>query len=854
LYTLSEGGESLSVSWPYGPLPAPTVGGPTATYPNVLPGVNLLVSATPTGVSDVIEVTSAAAAANPRLAQIRFGVRASGLALSASASGGVLAANASGKAVFSAPPAQMWDSSGSAAQAGQVSDPGRLLPGDHAAVMTVRAAAGSLQLSPAASVLAGSSTVYPVWIDPTIGTVSPDSWLDVTKNCQNGTCSVPPGDWEPTATCPNGANCGIREGASCLPDNDGNCPSGTLYTVVRSYLNFSVPSQIWGAQYVHATLFTNETWVWSCQETTTVNLYQTNTADKGIDWNHQPTQLGLQDTSTAAYGNSAFGCDPHGVSFDASPALSDAARNKLSTVTLELRAPGADENDLIVNSWHRFSTSSKETYLTIDYRHAPDPATSPLTNGVFDPATDGTTTGCSQSATSPDWINTTTPTLRASFDDQDGSNGGSVSGEFSLAYSVPGGGGGDSGQSGWSDPPATLSWKVPSGDLTDGSTASWYAYGIASLAANEGTGNNLTGQSSATCNFAVDTNAPSPPAIDGGIYVSGTPSGALGEPGTFTFSDPANKDPIDQTNDVVGYKWAIDNPDPDNYVQAGSGHTAQVTITPFSGQHEEDLYVRAVDRAGNVSQGAATEFKIVANPPAGNIAMLGWWRLNAGPGGGNIATDATGHGNDATLSAVGLTCPGSPPGKSGAGYSCSLEGLGGGDAQTTRPVVGNDASFTVSVWVWLGETGITQIALSQAGDNVDGFGIGYQAGCNCWAFDMPASDSTSVTDYMAESPPNSATANVWTQLTGVFDASDGQMLLYVNGAQAGTAPANWPIATISPWSQPAGGVLRIASGGTVKGPVDEWGGFLSDACVFYGPLSTTSVQTLHTSGCAGLST
>jgi hypothetical protein len=448
LYTLSQGGESLSVSWPYGPLPAPTVAGSTATYPNVLPGVNLLVSATPTGVSDVIEVTSALAAANPHLAQIRFGVRASGLALSASASGGVSAANSSGKAVFSAPPAQMWDSSGPAAEAGKASEPRRLLPGDHAAVMKLTAAAGSLQLSPAVSVLAGSSTVYPVWIDPTIGTVSPDSWLDVTKNCQNGTCSVPAGDWEPTATCPNGANCGIREGASCLPDNNGSCPTGTLYTVVRSYLNFAVPSQIWGAQYVHATLFTNETWVWSCQETTTVNLYQTNTADKGIDWNHQPTQLGLQDTSKAAYGNSAFGCNPHGVSFDASPALADAARNKLGTVTLELRAPGADESGLNVNSWHRFSTSSKETYLTIDYRHAPDQATSPLTRGVFDAATDGTRTGCSQSATSPDWINTTTPTLQAGFDDPDGGNGGPVSGEFSLAYSVPGGGGGDSGQSG----------------------------------------------------------------------------------------------------------------------------------------------------------------------------------------------------------------------------------------------------------------------------------------------------------------------------------------------------------------------------------------------------------------------
>src|SRR5262245_30099773 len=42
LFTLSRGGKSVSVSSPFGPLPVPSLSGPTATYAGVLPGVNLL--------------------------------------------------------------------------------------------------------------------------------------------------------------------------------------------------------------------------------------------------------------------------------------------------------------------------------------------------------------------------------------------------------------------------------------------------------------------------------------------------------------------------------------------------------------------------------------------------------------------------------------------------------------------------------------------------------------------------------------------------------------------------------------------------------------------------------------------
>ncbi|MFJ2638941.1 MULTISPECIES: hypothetical protein [unclassified Streptomyces] len=78
LVTVVRDGRSLSLKWPT-ELPKPTVSEDTATYPEVLPGVDLKLKADNSGFSHLLVVKSAEAAANPQLRSIGLGLATDGL-------------------------------------------------------------------------------------------------------------------------------------------------------------------------------------------------------------------------------------------------------------------------------------------------------------------------------------------------------------------------------------------------------------------------------------------------------------------------------------------------------------------------------------------------------------------------------------------------------------------------------------------------------------------------------------------------------------------------------------------------------------------------------------------------------
>lgn len=159
LATVSSNQGSMSVTWPTA-LPTPSVSGATATYADVLPGVNLVVTAQTTGgFEESLIVENAKAAQDPGLAKLVLGMSLSkGLTSSADKSGNVTVKNAKGRAVFSSPAPRAWDSS------------------KHAKPVYVPVSynGGKATMTAPVSLLDAKGAVFPVTIDPSY-TVT-ESW------------------------------------------------------------------------------------------------------------------------------------------------------------------------------------------------------------------------------------------------------------------------------------------------------------------------------------------------------------------------------------------------------------------------------------------------------------------------------------------------------------------------------------------------------------------------------------------------------------------------------------------------------------------------------------------------------
>src|SRR5262245_18945719 len=70
MLSVTQGSETVSLTWPNGALPVPTLAGPTATYASVLPGVDLQITATTDGVIETLVVRTKKAASNPALSSL----------------------------------------------------------------------------------------------------------------------------------------------------------------------------------------------------------------------------------------------------------------------------------------------------------------------------------------------------------------------------------------------------------------------------------------------------------------------------------------------------------------------------------------------------------------------------------------------------------------------------------------------------------------------------------------------------------------------------------------------------------------------------------------------------------------
>jgi hypothetical protein len=183
LARLADGGRELAVSWPAA-LPAPVLSGDTAVYPEVLPGVDLRVTASAIGFSEVPWSRTGRRRPTPPCGRCGSGWRAKAWPWRP-ARRRRRGRDPSGRVVFSSPAPVMWDSSADAL---------RVAPGPNgatradaaeprsprSAVMAVQATASELSITPDPAMLTGPGTVFPLYVDPSwTGRVAGNAWTSV---------------------------------------------------------------------------------------------------------------------------------------------------------------------------------------------------------------------------------------------------------------------------------------------------------------------------------------------------------------------------------------------------------------------------------------------------------------------------------------------------------------------------------------------------------------------------------------------------------------------------------------------------------------------------------------------------
>jgi hypothetical protein len=173
LASLFSGGRGLSLTLPV-TLPLPVLAGPSATYHDVIPGVDLTVTVQTSGAfSDVFTVRTPAAAQDPRLATL-LSAKASvstGMTVSADSAGNLVVADAGGHGIFTAPDPKAWDSAttatpapGSAPGISSQSGPGI---GANETQLAVTVNQDTITLVPPTSILSDPSADFPIYLDPT---------------------------------------------------------------------------------------------------------------------------------------------------------------------------------------------------------------------------------------------------------------------------------------------------------------------------------------------------------------------------------------------------------------------------------------------------------------------------------------------------------------------------------------------------------------------------------------------------------------------------------------------------------------------------------------------------------------
>ncbi|MGW4661571.1 LamG-like jellyroll fold domain-containing protein [Streptosporangium sandarakinum] len=578
LARMARGDRTLELGWP-GTLPKPVLKDDTATYPEVLPGVDLQVKADVDGFSHLLVVKSRAAARNRALTELNLPISADGLSLKSTEGGNLEAVDGNGGSIFTASPPMMWDSSGTPAARtpakGAETAAGAETPAGEGAsadarreVMGLELTGGKLVLKPHRGMIEDPGTKFPIYLDPFFSAAR-GAWTSVWSN-------------NPSSNFLN-ANDVARVGHVSGQTN-------------RSFFQMNTGTTIHGKQILKATLRTYETWSYSCGARK-VEAWATGTISKSTTWNKQPTWSRLLDTVNVAKGWGPS-CLPGGVEFDVTSQAADAAAKNWPNITVGLRA--TSETD--VYAWKKFKNNPS---LVIEFN---SPPAAPVAADTWSDPGGGCVTGAERPI-----IGTTTPKLWAKLRDADNA----VRGRFEW-WTAAGTKVGERLTESQGTGSAFFA-TVPQGAFGDGDVIRWR------VRAEDGRINSAW---SPWCEMTADASAPGgEPVVTSTDYPEDGWSDGVGRSGSFTFTAAG-------VADVVGYVYGLDTAPKAEVAADQAGGPATIRLTP---RHDGPnvLAVRSKDRAGHQSPIRTYVFNV--NPGTGPD---GHWNLDDGQGG--VAADRTG--------------------------------------------------------------------------------------------------------------------------------------------------------------------------------------------------------------------
>lgn len=525
-----------------------------------------------------------------------------------------------------------------------------------------------------------------------------------------------------------------------------------------------------------------------------LQLWRTGEISNGTSWNGVNWWYGDPLQSKSVPSSNTTGCSGKSdewVEFDGAnikKRVQSAADHKDSSITFGLRSSNEGSRD----AWRRIQTSTVKLHVTY-YIYPPHPDRLTVDGAGCDPTESG----------SP-WINERYPTFSARVRTSESE---SVYWRFRVRKVA------SESNFYWYRTPAPIAASTPSRKTTTALPDGPYKWQARSDsrqtdAVNSGYTN--------YCYFRVDATMPTVPAVTG-------PTGAVTEGTTVSLAVSASDPIVNGSSSGLNrfeYSWNTDTFD-QSIASTGTATIKRPAVT--AGRHE--LYVRAVDNAGNKSKQRVFTFFAGRNIPETPMAV---WRL-----GGDLVDD-TAHGKDLavlTSDPAFVADPTDPD-------NVAVE-FDGNDCLKAPTAIRTDAAFTVALSVRMDATNGTGYSkvLAQGNLSHSMYQIQHNGANNTWSFSLVDAPGDTY-GWKSISVANPVALGKWLRIVATYDPDAGLSRIYFNGVLAGELAVSF-----TPWNATGFfslGCLPTTSGGAAHpftGAVENvgvWQGLLSSDEIKYG--------------------